>query len=217
MICWIASWPRCGNTLCRLVLQDTLGVRTYSKYAEQDMMFAFGPAAALFGNEWRVEVYNAYDKSDKLWFIKTHEAPMDGNPAIYVARDGRDACVSLSHFANQPIQGAILGVNSPFPNWSCHYWSWQPHTRPHTLLVKFGDLLEKPDQVADQVGAMFGIEPRKKFENHFDRLHLTSPGMFRVGKRGSWQEEMNEEDLALFWNCHGEVMERLGYGVEDLK
>ncbi len=34
----------------------------------------------------------------EIHFVKTHQLPGDNSPAIYLVRDGRDACVSYAHY-----------------------------------------------------------------------------------------------------------------------
>ena len=115
MIVWLASYPRSGNTLARIVLHHVYGVPTYTYTpAADDLSFDVG-AGDLTGNrllsevdpEWRVpanrkRILRELDASGEVYFIKTHTTAgnEEDNPyrALLLVRHGQDALVSLAHY-----------------------------------------------------------------------------------------------------------------------
>ena len=83
MDCWIASFPRSGNTYFRNIL-----------------FYVYGIESSTWHNETAYPVDENYDS---YRFVKTHLLPKDlfpadpSIPAIYLVRDGRDAVVSIAH------------------------------------------------------------------------------------------------------------------------
>jgi len=74
--------------------------------------------------------------------VKTHEYPNTTNPAIYVVRDGRAASVSLWKFYNGELAlDSVIEGRHRFGTWSSHVHAWSPNNRPHTLLLKYEDMI----------------------------------------------------------------------------
>ena len=95
-IIWIASYPRSGNTFLRTILWYSFGLRSASIYPND-----------LGGNRALEEYVGHIEHGPKMQMqlqengaqlVKTHECATDNNPAIYVVRDGRAACVSFWKF-----------------------------------------------------------------------------------------------------------------------
>jgi|GEM_PF-6489561 hypothetical protein len=60
--------------------------------------------------------------------------------------------------------------------------------------------------IAWSATSAFGTAPAS-----FQELHATIPWFFRLGKTGSWREEMPSHLQELFLKRHGDTLLRLGY------
>jgi hypothetical protein len=225
VLIWIASYPRSGNTWFRVVLQAHCGHRSWSMYPT--------PAESAW-TLGRIEL--AGTKADELaqsrnlHWVKTHERTVpDGNSAVYVVRDGRDALVSytwyvLTHQRRLPepiapdlfratMRDLIIG-ESPFGTWSENVLSWS--RRPNTVVVRFEHLIRDPLSELRRVIAALGItEVRVQGDvapPTFSALREQSPTRFRKGTIGQWRTDMPQDLLDLFWQRHSPAMDALGYG-----
>ena len=157
MIVWIASFPRSGNTFCRTLLHSLYDQKTYSIYNDPEI-----GAMGVTAQEQLPGSFEELARHERLYFVKTHLAPSDDSPAIYLLRDGRDSYVSLAH--HQVIRHAtprfydgpllrLLGTtyyqellehivrNS---SWSGHVVSWTRRTAGKTFVIRFEDLIREP-------------------------------------------------------------------------
>src|SRR6266542_744438 len=98
MIIWLASYPRSGNTMFRVVVNRLFALRSYSVY--NDRIFEDRPDVAdVVGHQHFDESVETLALSSEPCLVKTHDLPgTDAHPAIYLVRDGRDALVSYAHF-----------------------------------------------------------------------------------------------------------------------
>src|SRR5690348_16713218 len=91
MITWLASYPRSGNTLLRAILREMFGVQSYSLYDDKNDFGNKPEVAEAVGHvshgRTPEEFYRFAADSSEMYFVKTHEAPRDDSPAIYVVRD----------------------------------------------------------------------------------------------------------------------------------
>ena len=207
MIVWLASYPRSGNTLYRMLLYHLEGIETYSIYNDRDIT-KMGASEAV-GHRKLAHSLDYYRRAPDAYYIKTHSLPKDDLLAVYIVRDVRDVMVSYAHY-RQDIDGCgddldtilrRLIVGNRWGGWSTHVLRWI--TRDQTVMtVKFEDLVEQPETV-------FLNTEREAPE--FEELHYNWPKFFRKGKVGGWKDEMSDEIEALCWKHHGKVMGRLGY------
>jgi hypothetical protein len=86
---WIASYPRSGNTLVRLILNQAFGVKSTSIYPDE--------TDAMRSRPWLMDRlgFSEEEMPGEWLAVKTHNPPIDDMPAIYVVRDGRAAIVSF--------------------------------------------------------------------------------------------------------------------------
>ena len=117
-VTWLASYPRSGNTLLRIVLNRCFGVSSQSIYADVEF-----PDPAVRGEVGHEAIGDdpkgflaAARRSGRSLYVKTHELPSpDRHPAIYVLRDGRSAVVSHAHYMREffhrdvPLTDIIAG------------------------------------------------------------------------------------------------------------
>lgn len=214
MKCWLASFPRSGNTFFRNILYYVYGIESSSWHKEP--------------NKSVKEGYDQYD------FIKTHLlpdkiVPKDPKiPAIYLVRDGRDSLVSLAHHRSDIVSpGSDFSTNlyeaitaekkSFFGGWSHNITAWLERA---TVVIRYEDLIKDQKGVFKRVEQIIPL-PQASWDNlpNFKEMKFGKPKyggkkpkkFFRKGKSGSWQDEMSQEQLELFWHFHGDTMERLGY------
>jgi glycosyltransferase involved in cell wall biosynthesis len=228
VITWIASFPRSGNTYLRVLLKRCLDMDSYSIYEE-------GTLAEVIGYRANSMSPREMAAADEPFLVKQHDLPTDDFPAIYLVRDGRDALVSYAHYVltdkpkpeaearpelfNQTLHDLIV-YNASFGGWGPHVLAWASRSAP-TAIVRFEELVSSGDPLSIVSKALNDIG----YLNHpstfldrppsFSELHKQGPRFFREGKIGSWKREMPADLLELFWDTHGEAMERMQYSIEE--
>jgi len=228
MIVWLASFPRSGNTLLRIILNSAFGLSTSTIYPgpKQGVNQVYDQMNQLIGDVDSTGTQDQLDADKEVHFLKTHELPATGDRrrAVYVVRDGRDALVSYAHFVrtfesdrysassfDENLEMLIRSCDQ-FGGWSRHAAAWSNRTAP-TSVVRYEDLLIAP------VDTVFASFPRLGVTlpgvsgsvPDFQALKARIPGFFRKGQAGAWKTEMPAELQKLFWSIHGEAMERFGY------
>ena len=215
MITWITGWPHNGSTLVRQIMKDSLGLQTYSLYAEPNFKYLFGDLVEEFARNWgtnpqfRLEYFR--DRPE-MYYIKTHNPPLfgDDSRAIYVLRDGRDCMTALSQFWTIPIRSAIAGVGVQFGGFSEHYYTWDPENRPNTTVVRFEDMVNVPNMVVDNLVDFLGVKKIADYVDDFEENVKVWPKLFH-DRIGCWKKRMSAADIALFDKCHGQLMREVGY------
>ena len=235
MVVWIASYPRSGNTLFRMLLRYGFGASTFSVF--DDPLFFADSAAGVIGHESLPDSPDELAERAELFFIKTHRIPDAGtpHPAIYIVRDGRDSLVSCAHY-QMTYGGTSLGrsilrrsaarlqrvafrralrkmvFDRRFGGWSMNVTAW--HERDaRTAVVRFEDLVRDPVGKAAAALAELGVSLEETNEEmpSFESLQTRWPGFFRRGRTGSWRDEMPDDIQGVSWQRHGSAMRMLGY------
>lgn len=224
MIVWLASYPRSGNTLLRIVLKQTMGLGSYS---DELLKVGFSEAVSEeFGHLSRDEPWDSFYKkasaSNELYLVKTHRPPRDNQPALYVVRDGRKVCLSYScyhqRFTPPPYPSLLdLVVGTDFyGGWSEHFHSWMG--RRNTVMVRYEDLVNASgtllQEIAEQARYTGEILP---WHNPFELLHQDNPDFFRKGEV-AWQGDLSWTPLinGIFFHLHGPLMVKLGYANPEV-
>ena len=218
----IASWPRSGNTLIRSLLWHAFGVPTGSLYPDERDMVLGDTAATMVGDLGHVHDGNVGSILDRhgLVGIKTHGPPLELEtpcPAIYIVRDGREACVSYQHFhgdfKHRPDCTCrdIIRGNCLFGDWSSHLRAWEPVRRPNTLLMRYEDVCTDHAAAIQAIGDFIGRAPKALELPDWGAYKAANPKFFRAGKRETWRQSLTEADLAIFWHFHGQAMLDYGY------
>ena len=205
---WLASYPRSGNTLLRTVLWQCLGLRSASIYPND--LGGNQPLSEYVGHiEYGSDRRHRFPMGNPN-LLKTHEPPADDRPAIYVVRDGRAACVSLWEFYNRslPLENVIQGGHR-FGTWSAHLQAWKPWKRPHTLLLRYEDIVNDLPRVLKHLSALLGAEIRTTKLPPREEI-ASSDGRW-VRKKTDWKQVYSPEQLALFYTVNKSMMKRLGY------
>lgn len=207
-VIWLASYPRSGNTFLRTILWQCFGLRSGSIYPND-----------LGGNK-ELESYVGHIEQqgngeiifppDSLQLVKTHEPPRDKNPAIYVARDGRDACVSLRDFYSGRLSlEAIIEGRHRFGTWSSHVQSWNPTERLNTLLLKYEEMREDLPGTLNKISGFLGR----------DALRTDLPPRQKIASvDGRWVKPKSDRKLEIsgpllekFDEIGGKTLEKMGY------
>jgi hypothetical protein len=207
-VVWIASYPRSGNTLLRTTLWHCFGLRSASVYPRD-----------LGGNRALEEYVGHIEHGPQLPgrlrengvpLIKTHGPPKDLNPAIYIIRDGRAACVSLWRFGDKAIPlGAVIEGRHRFGTWADHVRAWDPRRRPNTLLLRYEDL--RDDLPACLAGISRFLGRRIVGDRLPDRNAIAASDGKWVRRESSWQAELGGSDLARFNEIGGDILATYGY------
>jgi hypothetical protein len=228
MIVWLASYPRSGNTLVRLLLHHCFGVDgTYSVHPDVNLDNPSDVAwAGVVGHlELPAGGLAALRFTDGYHFVKTHDPRLatSAHPAIYIVRDGRDALVSHAHYI---IERRGKGSDSGFDamvqglvwqkrkggGWSNHVKAWTQRAAPVAVL-RYEDLLQLPIVRMTAVLDALGIQLRSSGEQMptFEELHARWPNFFRKGTIGQWRVEMPKRIRRSFWKRHKDAMVMMGY------
>ena len=217
---WLASYPRSGNTLLRLVLNRCFGLSNQSIYNDRE--FDDPALQTLIGHEAVGDdaqgFVRAAQSSGKSLFVKTHELPgEDGHPAITMVRDGRAALVSRWHYARdllgQDVSLADMITGQGSQSWSNHVTAWALSRRPDTLVLRYEELAAGAPAVLDAIARFVGVAQRQAFDVSFDALHAMNPAFFRKGSNAANIAEMDGDAPRLFGRLHGAAQAALGYPV----
>jgi hypothetical protein len=220
-VTWLASYPRSGNTLLRIVLNRCFGVSSQSIYADVEF-----PDPAVRGEVGHEAIGDdpkgflaAARRSGRSLYVKTHELPSpDRHPVLYVLRDGRSAVVSHAHYMSQffhrdvPLTDIIAGKLGA--SWSQHVNAWLMGGRPNLLVVRYEDLAVGKRETLAAISAFIARPLVHAYDIQFDRLHALDPVFFRRGSDQANIGELAGEARALFDRLHGPTLHALGYAAD---
>ncbi len=218
-VTWLASYPRSGNSLLRLILKHCFGLSSQSLYLDQD--FADPTIRELVGHEDvgrnPRQFVQLARRAGRGLYVKTHESPpADRHPAVYVIRDGRSAVVSHAHYLHD-----ILHQNITFAeviegkiglSWSQHVRAWTLPLRANTLVVRYENLAASNRDTLAAISAFIGQPILRGFDLSFERLHGLHPSFFRRGSDAANIAELDAGSMRLFDEHHGDMMRVMGYG-----
>jgi hypothetical protein len=231
MIIWVSSYPRSGNSLAKAILRDVFLLPGTSQYSAKDLSKLAAEARPSSGGRthtllpqfsyaflgpWE-EFRAAAHAAPHDVYIKTHAQSDDDSRAIYVVRDPRAALVSYFHFMtiNYPKLAAtpedVIRGSVGFGSWTAHLESWQPDRRAGTLLLRYEDMIDRPDTAISALAAFLGTPPLRPWRNRFRDLHELQPSFFRSGSNARNMSELSVSQHNLIRALHGPWMRRLGY------
>lgn len=221
-VTWLASYPRSGNTLLRLILKHCFSLSSQSLYQDQD--YADPGVRTLVGHEdiggnARQFVAMARRAGRNL-YVKTHEPPAaDEHPAIYVVRDGRSAVVSHTHYLREVLHRDVsladVITGNAGQSWSQHVRAWAMPLRANTLVVRYENLTTARPDVLAQIAAFIGRPLQRGFDLSFNHLHAVHPAFFRRGSDAANIAEMDAASSRLFHQHHGDMLRAMGFGVAE--
>ncbi len=219
MIIWLASYPRSGNTLLRMILKSVFGIETYSKYNDPFDIGSDEKIMEMIGHRrldspWS-EAYQKMKETEKVYFVKTHDYPEDDSMAVYIVRDGRASIISYQHYLKD-----FIGIESSFDDiiagfvlfgsWGSHLDAWNPLERPNTLLIKYESLLSDSEKEIKRLSDFLCLTPSGTWKNNFEQFHKINPKFFREGVVKK-DYQIKDKDLELFLLFHGDWMKALEY------
>jgi hypothetical protein len=198
---WFASYPRSGNTLLRIIMNEAFGIKSGSIYPEAP--------TGIWAKRVGFAKYTL--RLRRRYGMKTHGYAQDQAPAIYVVRDGRAAVVSYFHWlraeGEAPTLEDIISGKVWAGSWSAHVSAWS--SRPNTLLIKFEDLIGDNEYACRQIGDFLGIHGRATLPD-FAELQAMSRTHFRSGNNQANIAELASH-IDQFDKVHGDAMRQLGY------
>jgi len=208
----------------RMMLNKVFGSKTYTKYfsvsqlhgRNEDIRKPTGQTP--LPGPW-AECYEPFSRDAETYLVKTHDGAEDNAKAIYVVRNGFAATRSFKSYLRDfngleySLEQIILG-EPQFRSWGWHLDAWNPLERPNTLLLKYEDLVERPEEQIERVVDFTGLKRQGEWVNEFDKLHASNPKMFRQGHGGDPRADFSEAEQQLFWAMHGDWMLELGYCTE---
>lgn len=220
-VTWLASYPRSGNTLLRIILKRCFDLTSQSIY--DDVEFSDAALCDVVGHEPiggdPAQFLRQAQAQHRRLYVKTHELPpADRHPAIYVVRDGRAAVVSYLHYLREIMKRDVtfhdVICGKVGTSWSRHVRAWTLPRRPGTLIVRYEDLAIGETQTLKKISAFIGVPQRQAFDISFARLHALAPDFFRTGSNRRNIAELDAGAEQLFEQMHGVTMRAMGY-AED--
>lgn len=191
MILWLASYPRSGNTLCRLIMHRCFGLGSYSDQGNgfERPVIGLGEDSGLleYSGEWST-FYNQAAHEPTLNLIKTHQHPSDDHPAIVIVRDPRSSLCSYFHYLrkywlnSQFSLAEIVRGDVFYGGWQEFYGQWLNRPLGSTLLLYFDELANLQPATLKRISTFTGATMRNQQGIGFDTLKNNNPDFFRSGK-----------------------------------
>lgn len=141
-------------------------------------------------------------------FLKTHGAPQDNRPAIYILRDGREATLSLFEFWHRKVPVEKLIDGQGFGTWSAHLDKWKPTERSDTLLLRYETMVGDFPAALDQIATFIDRAPIASVLP--PRQDLAQSGGKWIRGAGT-RPTLTPSQSAQFDRVNGAALEQLGY------
>jgi hypothetical protein len=207
-VVWIASYPRSGNTFLRTILWQCFGQRSGSVYPND--LGGNRKLEDYVGHIECVQNVGIQFPAGNIPLVKTHEYPINDNPAIYVVRDGRAASVSLGKFYESSLNlETLIEGQHRFGTWSKHLLAWAPWERPNTLLLKYEDMRIDLSGTLEKISRFLGQDILK--ENIPDREQIAEDDGRWVRRESDWKTDMADKLLLRFNQLNQEMLKKMGY------
>lgn len=191
--------------------------------------------------------------SPTLVFVKTHNALLlvEGVPlltpsvtagSIYLVRDPRAVALSYSHHLGWPVDKVIdfmahdgaaaasdRQVFERLASWSTHIGSWTQHPNPRGLVLRYEDMLARPDESFGAVIRFLGHEPvpdrlaqairfsgfavlqQQERQAGFAERPVGAAAFFRSGTAEAWRHALSAAQIARIERDHRLAMQRFSY------
>ncbi|PHQ71622.1 MAG: sulfotransferase [Sneathiella sp.] len=217
--------------------------KPYSSFSEEEI-------ATL-----RPRVHQAYSRTrpDSVfvkthhWLGKSHDIPLITPEytagAVYILRNPLDVVISLSSHYGLSLDDGITMLIDPaghsaetdrktidyLGSWSSHVSSWQNMDKSGLNVMRYEDMLYKPEKTFGGLAKFLGLKPPKarlkkaiKFSSFaasrqqeesggFNEQSDKTERFFRVGKAGQWKTVLSQDQVDRIVGTHGDVMEQFGY------
>jgi len=217
MLIWVASYPRSGNALARIILKRCFGADSHSVYSHDK---GGGELAALTGTRSfdgpLEEMLAAARAAPQPWFIKTHRKEASGERMLYIVRDGRAAMASYRRFQRNingldfPLEQFVLGAE-PIESWRHHVEWAMARDRNGTLVLRYEDLIRPDMHRLERIAEFIGLPVLRPLDVSFAQLRALDPQLFGTGRNAPGIDAVEAACPALFWLVNGETMRALGY------
>lgn len=228
MIIWLASYPRSGNTLSRILLTRYFGQQTWSIHGDGNDRDLRADLGEVVGFEPHGSLDDqsiaAMAASSATYIVKTHNLPNRGSdwPVIYIVRDGRSALASYWHYRNRPGEAApsleeVVAGMVQFGSWSAHVAAWLDAPLSRRLVLRYEDLAVPTAESLAALGAFVDAAALDIAPPAFDSLHAAAPDFFRGGDDARNIAEIESRCPAMFNLFHGPMQERLGYPLARMR
>lgn len=212
-VVWLASYPRSGNTMLRIVLAQCFGLPTAAAYPED-----FEGNRALHDLTGRIAPTpeGVIDfGTAPVRILKTHGQPQDHSKAIYVIRNGVDATASFHDHGNRRIPVETLISGRPgLPKWCEHVAWWSPKARPDTLLLHYESIVADVAGTVDRIAAFIGVEPTAHAIPPRDELAAVDGKWVRSATAAD-RTRLTPQQIEQFWQANGPTMVDYGYARVD--
>jgi hypothetical protein len=190
-----------------------------------------------------------------LVFVKTHNASLSvhGVPlctpevtqgAIYIVRDPRDVAVSYSHYTGRSLDKIIEFMNKSqaanrgtdaqvfemLASWSMHVDLWTRHPNPKLLVLRYEDMLDRPQASFGKVIGFLGdrgdparmdraiafsafeaLQAQEAEHGYVANAADSTAPFFRTGQAGQWREVLSTAQRLRLETDHAEMMKKFGY------
>lgn len=218
----LASWPRSGNTLLRAILWHCFGLRSASRYPEENSLLLNDERADLVG---AVHLPNRCDfevlaQKQGVIPLKTHHKDrwISQFPSIYVVRDGREACVSYwKYWENCRAPGNdskrlidFINGDMQFGSWSNHVENWLQKS-PRCMLLQYEGMVNDLPLAIAAISGFLDIVPIAHVLPDFEEFRESFPAFYRTGGETIWTQYFNDSLMRVFDRLHGKTMKKLGY------
>jgi hypothetical protein len=235
---WLASFPRSGNTFLRILLNNNLGLSSFSIYNDPDDIGKFNEVAEIVGHQtlnlnlldlqnehWPIHrnTFAFLRNESKINLVKTHAAYHPDflqDRVVYIYRDGRAALRSLVSYmqkfskhlsTSQDILKQLILKGSPLAGyWGSHLQGWKTHPPERALFLKFEDVIATPITTIKRLSDFLNVPIKSEEVITFDKLHSICPNFFRKGKKKSWDDIFDHDSSMLFWVLNYQSMREYG-------
>jgi hypothetical protein len=190
-----------------------------------------------------------------LVFVKTHNASIAvaGVPmvtpevtagAIYIVRDPRDVAISFSQHTGRGVDEMIAFMADPeaaaggtdhtvyerFSSWSIHAYFWTRNPNPRLHVMRYEDMLARPERAFGDVIRFLGEEPpparlaravsfsafgelsaQERAAGFGERPDAAVAPFFRAGRAGQWRQILTRAQSDRIERDHDSMMRRFGY------
>lgn len=236
----------------RFLLDNWIGTETSDLDAEEiDLLLpeAYAALAASVSRPYLLKVHDAWRRNARGEPVFPARATL---AALYIVRNPLDVAVSMGYFfgygateASRRLADPAMSlcrkpdrlapqISQTLGDWSSHVRSWVDDSGLDVLVVRYEDMLARPEAVFTQAAtaATVAAEPdavrRAIEETAFSRLarleeangfrehSMHSPRFFRSGRSGDWRRELEPAVAARIARDHAVMMRRFGYG-DDLE
>lgn len=263
-IFWLASYPKSGNTWVRAFLSGLLFERTDIN----NLMGVSSDIAPEMYQLVSARSIEKYDPGEEYLYrpaalataletcswspciLKTHFARLmvDDMPmippkitagALYLIRDPRDVCVSMSrHFDVSLEEAAEMlcrqdfsvkgeGLSQVVTDWSTNVSSWTKGARFPVKVVKYEDIVDDQIQQFSQIteflhlsGSVHAAALQASFQNlqvqeieNGFRERKNDNSFFSSGTYGGWRDSLSVDIVTKIESKHAEVMKEHGYAL----